>query len=97
MTVRPLGSAFEQIVSASSLPKMVIDGIGCNLVQPVAKLLFVTVEKPELLNDLEKNLRGHIFGRCSFKKPMSTVAKYRIVVHPIQPNKSFGVTTGPGY
>ena len=75
---------------------MVIDGIGCNLVKPVAEPLLVTLERPELLNDFEKDLRGNIFGSGSFKKPMSTVAKYRIVVLAIQPDKSFGVTARSG-
>ena len=62
---------------------MVVDGIGCDSIKPVAKLLFIALETPEVFNSFKKYLGSNVFGLCPFKKPMHTVAKYRIVMPAI--------------
>ncbi len=90
------GSVFQQTASASSFSQMGIYGVGCNCVEPVAKLPFSAVESVKIFNNTQKYSRSNIFCCLSVEKPVRTIAKYGVLMSAIQPGKCSRAATGLG-
>src|SRR4030042_3203948 len=63
---------------------MMIDGIGRDSVQPVAKLCFRALETMKILNHFEKYFGSNILGLGPVKQSVSAVSEYHIVMPAVQ-------------
>ena len=76
---------------------MVIYGIGCDSVQPVAKLLISTFETMKILNHFKKHFGRNILGYSPVKQPVCAVSEYRIVMFPIQLHEGCSIAASLNY